>query len=190
LFNKAAIFFEGKIEPAISTAIAELVRVWLEKCGWRGKADFGDNSFWVCPTKWKEESLEPFAKFAFTNRPNVETLSYHLADMCGIGQSEWGFQFLISWSWPGGIAGRAAFAKGMGELADEVVKMGWTNLGKGMFFRPVKLPADLLDEAWTSEDWTVFLTPLEQALNALAADLVVFDKIIENAKPNTKQAAP
>jgi hypothetical protein len=78
----------------------------------------------------------------------------------------------------------------MGELADEVVKMGWTNLGKGMFFRPVKLPADLLDEAWTSEDWTVFLTPLEQALNALAADLVVFDKIIENAKPNTKQAAP
>jgi len=188
LFNKAAILFD-KMEPAIRTVVSDLARDWLEKCGWKGKVDFGDFSFWVCPSKWKEENAEPIARFVFTRRPNVESLSYNLADMCGIGQADFGFQFVVTWSSLGGSAGRAAFAKSTGELADELLKNGWINAGRLVFFRPIKLPAELLADAWESEDWTKFLAPLERALDALVADQDVFDRIIMAAKPKTELAA-
>jgi hypothetical protein len=77
----------------------------------------------------------------------------------------------------------------LGGLADEVVKKGWTSLGKGVFFRPMKLRAELLANAWESEDWSKALDPLEQALDGLVADKNVFDKIILAAEPKTELAA-
>jgi hypothetical protein len=182
LFNKAAILYEDKIEPAISTVVSDLVRDWLEKCGWKGEVDFGDLSFWVCPNKWKEENVVPIAKFTFTSRPGVKTRSYNLADVCGIGQADWGFQFEVGYSWFDGKNAWVTRVKDMAGLVDEVVKKGWTIVGKGVFFRPMKLPAELLADAWESENWSKFLKPLEQALNALSDDQAVFDEIITTAK--------
>ncbi len=79
--------------------------------------------------------------------------------------------------------------KNMADLVDEVVTKGWTDVSKGVFFRPVKLRAELPVVAWKLEDWSEYLAPLEQALDALVADQGVFDAIIMAANPRTNLAA-
>ena len=180
LFNKATILFSGKIEDAIQTAFGKLVQEWLRECDWKTR-DFGDYSFWVYPSKWKGEREDAVARFVFANRPRAESVSYVLADMCGVGQADWGFEFVVNWSSFGGSAGRAEFTKGMAGLPDELVRNGWINLGKSVFFRSIRFNAGLLAAAWESEDWSEFLAPLKQALSSLVADQAIFDKVITEA---------
>ena len=54
--------------------------------------------------------------------------------------------------------------------------------GKGSFFWPVVLRADLLAAAWESGDWAEALAPLTQRMDALETSLPIFDAILGGAK--------
>jgi hypothetical protein len=170
-------------------AVAQLVREWLLKYNWEGEPNFDELSFWIHPSNWQQEAGEPLARFYFCTRPGTETKSYRIADLCGVGETDWGFKFEVTHSWFGGRSSWATMFKGMAGLADELVKKGWINVGKGVFFRPVKLPPDLLAGAWESEDWSALLSPLKRAFDALMADQAAFDEIIMAAKREAREAA-
>lgn len=188
LFNKTSALFEFEIGPAIFTAIGDLVDAWLKNNGWEGEPEYL-RGIWVCPVNWKGVDEEPFAKFRFGIRPGTKTKSYDLADQCGVGQTVWGFTFEVTHSWFGGKPAWNTFAKGLGVLTDDVVKKGWINEGKGAFFRPVTLNAKCLTPAWEADDWTEFLAPLQNALDALVADQALFDNIIKKADPKSGRSA-
>ncbi len=185
LFNKAAIFFEEQIDPAIRMAITECVTAWIEEHGWKGEPDVSDDfiDMWLNPASWEENEDEPLAKFKFGYRANVETTSYQIADLFGVGQSDFGFRFEAE---HGKLQGKTAwntYAKTLGDRVQQLHALGWLHEGKGVFFRPATLPASLLVTAWENEDWTETLVPLKQALEALVAAQSVFDTILNEAKP-------
>lgn len=182
LFNKAAVFFEERIDPTIRSAVTELVNNWLKRHGWKGDADVCDDfsNLEVWPPNWEQEG-EPVASFNLDCRGGVDSNSYAIADLFGVGENDYGLRFVPNYSFFGGKIGWGAFVKGISELVEGVASKGWLHEGKGVFFRPVTLPAELLAPSWESDDWNGALAPLERALDALVADQPVFGKIITKA---------
>lgn len=190
LFNKAAVFFETQIDPLIRNEIEQVVADWLEAHGWSGESDVtnseGFDDLWVAPSHWLAERDDWYAWFSFGSRADIDSSSYVIADLFGAGESEWGFRFKVGHGWFGGKTAWNAYAKGLGDLGQKLSERGWKHEGKGVFFRPVRLPAELLAPSWENEDWAEALAPLEKALDALVADVAIFDAIIDGAKAKTK----
>ena len=188
LFNKAAIFFEEQIDPVIRTAVTEFLTAWIEKHGWRGEPDVSDKIYdmWVCPTEWETEDGH-FAKFKFGYKANVETNSYVIADLFGVGQSSFGFRFEVEYTRFQGKNAWKTYAKTLSEDFQSLDEFDWVHEGNGVFFLPVILPASMLVSAWENEDWDKALVPLGQALDALVASKPIFDNIIAKAKPKPEQ---
>jgi hypothetical protein len=186
LFNKAAVFFETQIDPLIRSEIEQVVADWLKAHGWGGKSDItksrGFDYLWVAPPHWQAEKDDWCAWFSFSRRADIDSRSYEIADLFGAGESEGGFRFSVGYGWFGGKPAWNTYAKGLGDLGQQLSERGWKHEGKGVFFRPVKLSAELLAPSWESEDWAEALAPLEKALDALASDIAIFDTIIEGAK--------
>ena len=111
--------------------------------------------------------------------------SYEVADLFGVGTTDYGFHFDVDKSAFGGIARWHAYARTLTKLGQELGAKKWTHQGKGSFFQPVKLPADRLGDAWNNDDWSEALAPLLNALDALKEDkgsLDTFNAIIDGAK--------
>ncbi|WP_431858660.1 hypothetical protein [Azospirillum sp.] len=191
LFNRAVVFFEDQIDPLIRTEIGQVVSSWLEARNWSGKADVSGqfDDLWVAPRQWKApEEDKWYAWFGFGRRANWEGHSFEIADLFGAGQADWGFRFLVEHAWFGGKTGWNAYAKGLVELGQQLDGRGWVHEGKGVFFRPVVLPADKLASAWENEDWVEALAPLKRALDTLVDDLPIFDAIVNGAKIKAEKA--
>ncbi|MBY6266652.1 hypothetical protein EI613_32940 (plasmid) [Azospirillum sp. 412522] len=191
LFNRAAIFFETQIEPLIRTEIGQVVSSWLEAHNWSGESDVSEQleDLWVAPRHWMApEENESYAWFQFRYRANSDTSSYEIADLFGSGQADWGLRFEVGHGWFGGKTAWNAYAKGLVELGHQLNGRGWVHEGKGVFFRPVVLPADKLASAWENEDWVEALAPLRRALDTLVDDLQIFDVIVNGAKVKAEKA--
>ena len=188
LFNKAAIFLEEKLDPVVRTAVTEFMTAWIEKHGWRGEPDVSDDidDMWICPAEW-ETGDGSFAKFKFNYKANVETTSFIIADLFGVGQSNFGFRFEAEYASLQGRNAWKSYAKTLSEPFQSLDKLGWVHEGNGVFFLSVILPASTLVTAWENDDWDEALVPLGQALDALVASKPIFDNIIAKAKPKPEQ---
>lgn len=187
LLNKAIILYD-KMHLEVCAAISHLVSEWMQRHAWSGEVVASDHlsDLWVCPDSWKEKGEEPFAHFKFCERPGIDTRSLVIADLCGVGQTGWGFKFEANHSWFGGRTGWNTYVRGIGELGGNIAKKGWINEGRGVFFRPVALRAELLAGAWESEDWGEALAPVGQALDALLADQDLFNQLIKRPNPTAQ----
>lgn len=185
LFNKASVFLDEQIDPAIRTAVKEFVTTWIEKHDWRGEPDVSDDfcDMWLYPASWEETEDEPLATFTFGYSAGIDTNSYQIADLFGVGETNFGFRFEAE---HGRLQGKTAwntYAKKLGDQIQQLDALGWLHEGKGVFFRNVILPASCLVTAWENEDWAEALVPLEHALKALVAAQPIFDVILDGAKP-------
>jgi hypothetical protein len=185
LFNEAVTFFEQQVDPVIRNALGQSLREWTDDNQWKGAWDVSNylTDMWVCPADWHENEDEPFARFRFGYRDASATDAYEIADLFGLGQTDFGFRFAPEHSWFGGKSGWNAFAKTIGDLSENIAGAGWINEGKGSFFYRVALAADSRVSAWENEDWSEALAPFTAALNKLKADKKFFDRILYRAKP-------
>lgn len=187
LFNRAAIFMEQAIEPLIHSRIDGFFKEWAEVCGWdfdgAGEDDFEE--LWVAPPQWRVDAEDWFAWFQMGRREGHSSNSYQIADLFGVGQTEFGLRFRVGHSHFGGKMAWNAFSHTIGEFGQRLGERGWAYEGKGAFFRPLVLPAALVSQAWESDDWAPTLEPLEKALNSLIDDVSVFDALLTKAKAST-----
>ncbi|BBF68822.1 hypothetical protein [Sphingomonas bisphenolicum] len=186
VLNRATIFYEEQVVPIITNAVETLIREWVEEKLWKGEIDAPDTftTIWVCPGAWQNDSEEePLARFTLGHRNEEATSSYEIADLLNLGQTDFGFWFEPEYSWFGGKSTWNAFSKTIADIAEELGKKGWINEGKGIFFRPIALAADLRVSAWENEDWSEVLAPLRNALDELEADQSTFDKILMRGNP-------
>lgn len=187
LFNQANVFFEEHVDPAVRTAVGELVKGWVDRKSWEADWDASDSladiALW--PVAWKGEEEQPYASFRLDYRDEAATNSYQVADMFGAGQTDFGFRFLPEHSWFGGKSAWNAFAKTIGAQVEPLARAGWLYEGKGIFFRPVPLSAKALANAWENGDWTEALAPLATAMDGLDVDQKLFDGILVQAKRKT-----
>lgn len=183
LFNKAAIFFEDKIEPVIHSAIADLLADWLRTKKWQGQYSATEDlsGLWVRPMEWAGTNGRAFATFKF-ERKDSDSRSYQIADLFDVGQTNFGFRFRAGYYWFGTKWNWNKFINDTPELVEAAVSKGWTHEGKGEFFKPVKLDPSLLAISWEKNSWTEALSPLMLALDGLEADLEIFQKIIDEAR--------
>lgn len=182
LFNRAAVFLETQIDPEIRAAIKETVDSWLEAKGWTGESDVSEEFYdlWVAPPHWATSEDDRLAKFNFGD--SGESNSYGIADLFGVGQTNWGFRFEVNHGLHGGKAAWNTYAKGIYALSQRLSEQGWVDESKGSFFWPVVLRADLLAAAWENGDWAEALAPLTQGMDALETSLPIFDAILDGAK--------
>jgi hypothetical protein len=185
LFNKAAIYMETEIDPLVRQEVSAAVAEWLEAHSWKGEADASESfdELWVAPPQWVGESdTSCIASFCLSRRSGSDSNSYEIADLFGVGETSYGFRFEVDYGSFGGRSGWNAYAKTLSDLAQKLGELGWSHEGKGVFFRPVGLPSDQLESAWTNEDWSEATAPIGQALDALEAALPIFGAIIDGAK--------
>jgi hypothetical protein len=185
LFNRAVVFMNEEILPVVHAEVEDAIKAWTEDRGWSG-GGYGDvdfESLWVAPRHWQIEGDMYSAWFELRRREGHVSDSYQIADMFGVGQTQFGFRFRVDHGRFGGKIVWNAFSRGIGDIAQHLAERGWTHEGKGVFFRPLVLPAALMLEAWESEDWAVALGPLDSGLNALADDGPIFDDLIARAGP-------
>ncbi len=185
LFNQSAVFLESRIDPAIRNEVGDLATSWLEDNGWKGEADVSEDfaELWVAPPDWRAEEDDWLAWYMFGYRAEEESASYPIADIFGVGETDWGFRFEVNHGWFGGRPKWNAFAKTLDDDAKKLADLGWQHLGKGVFFLVAPLTAGPLVAAWETEDWTEALAPLRKTLDALKAAKPIFDDIIARAKP-------
>lgn len=199
LFNKAYVYYVTQIDSLIRTEVGRAVETWLEQNeDWTGGTDASESFeyVWVAPLEWcasteqdqedKKEEPDAFAWVRFG--PRSESDSYEVADLFGVGTTDYGFHFEVEKSSFGGIARWNAYAKTLAKLGEELRAKKWTYQGKGSFFQPVRLAADRLADAWNNEDWSEAMVPLLDALDALKKDkgsLDTFTAIIAGAKEKT-----
>lgn len=191
LFNQTAVFFEGQVDPVIRNAVGELVQVWIRVMNWKGETDVSDEfeALWICPSNWEEDEDKPFAKFRFGYEDGVDTNSYEIADLFGVGESKFGFRFQPEYSWFGGKSAWNTAAKTMTDQIQKISNTGWIYEEKGVFFLPAVMDSTFLVTAWENEDWSDALSPLTEALNKIAEDMKLFETIIRKAMPKTATAA-
>lgn len=185
LFNRAAVLFETRIAPLARQAVGDAVREWAGRHRWKGggydEEDYEE--LWVAPPKWHLGEDEWLAWFSLDRPGGKESDSYALADLAGVGESDFGLRFLVEHSYFGGRRSWNAYVSTLtAGIGTRLSARGWLHEGKGAFFRKLTLPADRLAEAWENEDWDLVLEPFEQALDAAMADVSSFQEIIDGAK--------
>lgn len=185
LFNRAAVFMEKKIAPLARKEVGQAVKEWTQACDWEGggynEQDYDD--LWVAPREWHMGD-DWVAWFSLQWRGEEGSDSYPLADLFGVGRTDFGIKFLVD---HGRFGGRVSWNNHIKTLASDIGfrlgEQGWVHEGKGVFFHAVKLPADLLADAWENEDWVAALEPLEHILDALKDDVPIFDDLIGGGLP-------
>ncbi|KJS34408.1 MAG: hypothetical protein VR70_17715 [Rhodospirillaceae bacterium BRH_c57] len=105
-----------------------------------------------------------------------------------MGQTEYGLRFLVDHGRFGGKSAWNAFSKTIGDIGQLLGERGRAHEGKGIYFRPLVLPAPLMADAWANEDWSAALEPLTQALDKLAEDAAVFKDLVDRATPRERVA--
>ena len=108
-FNKAAVFLGEEIEPRIRNEVRSVISRWASGSGW--ECDFDSDGIaeaWTAPPQWigSRADNDRYAWFSFDRRSGSSS-SYELADMLGVGETEFGFWFEIATGW---FAGRGASA--------------------------------------------------------------------------------
>lgn len=191
LFNQTAVFFEGQVDPVIRNAVGDLVQVWSRERNWKGEMDVseGFEALWICPSNWEEGEDNPFAKFRFCYEDVVDTNSYEIADLFGVGDSRFGFRFQPEYSWFGGKSAWNTAVKTMADQIQKISNTGWIYEDKGVFFLPAVMDSTFLVTAWENEDWSEALSPLTEAVNKIEEDIKLFETIIRKAIPKTSTAA-
>ena len=185
LFNRAAVFMEEEIQAVVHSEVDRAFKDWAEARGWGSGGD-GEEDFeelWTAPPQWHVEGEEWSGWFQLGRRESHDSNSYQIADLFGVGQTEFGLRFLVDHGRFGGKSAWNAFSRTLGDLGQCLGKRGWVHEGKGVFFRPLVLPAALMADAWAEEDWTAAIEPLERALDALADDVETFEAIVARATP-------
>lgn len=188
LFNRATVLFESKVDQTMRQAVTALAKRWLAEHNWTGETNVSEafENLWVCPRSWAEkDAKQPLARFWFAYQKGIESCSFEIADMFGVGGngSCFGFRFEPTYSLFGHKRGWAERVTELGEPAKKLEMAGWNDEGKGVFFRPVEFPAERLISSWeATDDWTEALEPLEQALDSLKVDQDHFNKILSKAR--------
>jgi hypothetical protein len=183
LFNKAVSFFDKEIDKESISALNEIYLKWARENSWEyNKNPLTYTDIWINPPEWMWIDKRSFARFYFSTEINASSSAFNLADICGIGESIWGFLFQIESKWFNGKENLAKLSVAIENSATELIKRGWVNEGKGAFFLPVTLPADRLAQAWETQDWSEVVAPLIAAFDQLAVDQAIFDRLLDQAK--------
>ena len=189
MFNEAAMLYEDVIEREIFEKLDNVIQNWAQENGWENKtisdADFNFEA-WVAPPKWnasgdnKEEPSK--ANFSLWYLEEDATNSFFVADLCGVGQTEMGFWFEISYPTFGGRTKWNAFAKTIPtDMTKKIAEFGFRDQGRCAYFLPIKLDHEKMARAWDNEDYTECFEPIVSALKTLKDSQSVFDELLAMA---------
>lgn len=194
IFNKAAVFMEEEIEPRVRNEVRSIIGRWASGNGW--ECDFeseGIAEAWTAPPHWigSRADNDWYAWFSFDRR-SVSSSSYELADMLGVGETEFGFWFNIGMKW---FAGRGAAAweaelRNFPELMPQLKRRGFQLQPRGRFFRPVVVASEEVAEAWSTDDFSVALEPIRDALDGLKLVVPLLDEVFSAAREKSVLTAP
>jgi hypothetical protein len=186
-FNDAALLMGGSMYVELVREVNQSVKNWTEQAGWMGEYDWDNNNLWVSPAEWQigGEKGQYLARFELLAEAD-DTESYEVADLCGCGQSRYGFRFSPNYGALGGKSKWNVFSKSLPAVASRLsTELGFLDEGKGVWFVPVLMDAAALASAYENEDYSVALAPLAQALDKIKAAMPVFDKILRKANSAT-----
>lgn len=185
-----AIAMLNTIESKIFENIDRIIEDFTDKNGWIGNFDFSKSGSWLAPSEWSlappEDRCDPKARFNMDNINDND--DYWIALFCeqGISGGEAGFMFYVKHKEFGGKTAWNNFAKTIDQsMLSKLIKLGFKNQGKGVFFLPVHLDANLLARTWEengefTHDDDCF-DPLRQALEKIKAAQEVFSQILNKA---------
>lgn len=182
LFNHAAVLLEKEIEPEILFSFTKVIQDWIKESNWI--AELNDENIdysWIAPEIWRYEGLRGCddANPYFSLDRAVESDSYSLADLCGVGTVDYSFWFVVDEkrleipkrkfkiSWAAMVQNYIGRLKLLGFIYDG-----------SRFHIPLRLDAARLADAWDEGDYEDFLVPLVVVLKSLAQAVPIFQEMI------------
>ena len=195
-FNDSFIYFEQVLEPALWGGIDLCVEAFCnERDDWSGEFNFTDEeNCWLQPLHWiitkGDNDSEDKAFFYF--RIINDDVNFYVATLCGLSNTggEAGFMFKCNNKIYGGKKAWTSHIKKEDKKLEDIISLGFKNMGDGNFFLPVKLDSLLLANTWdeygkfTNEDEC--FQPIRDSLDTLAKSVPLFDTLMQNCQPNTK----
>mgnify|MGYP001032623891 CR=1 FL=1 len=185
LFNQATVVFEQQIEPAFWKGFDLCVSRLANSLDWDEDADYENKeACWLSPKSWL---VEPRTyKYWFECHSTVrEGYDYQLALLlgCGTEEGEFGFKFILSDKYFGGVKKRNLYLSQhlTAERVEKLNQLGFRDITQGTFFLPLALDPALIAACWQENgafphDHEVF-APLREALNKLEQAVAIFDEI-------------
>jgi|GEM_PF-427389 len=200
MFNEAVILYGNVVEPTILKAIDKSIENFTDENNWEGEFDLAgdDNDCWLYPAEWNiagpGEEPAPKARFSIDCINGDD--DYWAALFCRQGSTggEAGFIFDVD---PTKFNGRRAWNTYTTTIDPVLIatldRAGFNALGRGKFFLPVHLDANLLASAWETygeEEISEFamddsLKPLTIALETLKRSCETFEKIMSDFSVKT-----
>lgn len=193
-----AIAMLNTVESKLLESIDTVIKDFTDENGWIGNFDLSKNGSWLAPSEWKltepEDGLHPNAWFDVDIINNDDDDDYWTALFCeqGISGGEAGFMFNIEYKFFGGKTAWNNFAKTIDQsMISKLLNLGFKNQGKGIFFLPIHLDANLLASTWEengefTHDDDCF-DPLRQALEKIKAAQEIFSQILNKASGNKQK---
>lgn len=185
MFNEAAVLYETQIHTEVVEELDIAIEQWAKNEGWGVEADWREDGFiWVAPLEWNIGPDEDDFKAWFVLDSLEETgNSYKIADLCGVGESEFGFWFVVEHQVFGGKTQWNTFIRSLpSEIIKEISAFGFLDKGKGSYFLPVRIECKELASAWDNEDYAKVFEPITTALDKLKNSKNVFDKLLVAAE--------
>ncbi len=185
LFNQATVVFEQQIEPAFWKGFDLCVNRMANTIGWDEDADLENKGeSWLSPKSWLVE--EKTYKYWFESHSTArEEYDFLLALLtgCGTEEGEFGFKFILSDKYFGGVKKRKIYlAEHLTTERRAALKdLDFRDLSEGSFFLPVMLEPALVAACWQENgsfphEHEVF-SPLRDVLNKLEQSAAIFDAI-------------
>jgi hypothetical protein len=185
LFNQATVVFEQQIEPAFWKGFDLCVNRMANSLGWDEDADYENKEeSWIAPKSWRVE--EKTYKYWFechsTAREGYDFL-LALLTRCGTEAGEFGFKFILSDKYFGGVKKRNLYLTThlTAERQEKLTALKFRDITQGTFFLPIKLDPSLVAACWQENgafphEHEVF-SPLRDVLSMLEQSVVIFDEI-------------
>lgn len=188
LFNSTSVYFERDVNTEVLGELGQAMEAWCVEKHWETEnldAEQFGNVTWCAPPLWKSGEEDGYvAWFDFGYPSDLTGNSYHLANLCGVGEDRVGFSFQVDHASFGGKSAWNSSIKSpeASMFLEQLSRSGFSHLGKGVYFLPVAISIDEIAQAWEAEDYADATKPLTAALDLIAVTLPAFQSLLDAAK--------
>lgn len=180
MFNEAVILYKTKIHTEVGEELNTVIENWAKECNWKVEDAWGSagECIAVAPPDWDIE--RSWFELYYLDESEISESSFMIADLCGVGENKFVFQFKVEYrSFGGRTEWNRIFRSVPNEITKKISNCGFSyKNGIGDYYLPVSIDCKKLAIAWNEEDYADVFEPITVVLDKLKNSKTHFDDLL------------